>query len=182
MKDEMRREKLDIRQSMSEASVKEGSEAITQNLLSLACVQRARRVMAYYAVRNEPGMGELIDALLDMGKRVALPHVGTEGIVVAEYTRETGMERGAYGIPQPVLAKGCEVFEPEVVIVPGVVFDLKLCRIGFGMGYYDRFLQNSSTVKIGVCYESQLVDCIEAEPHDVRMDFVVTEARILGNS
>lgn len=179
MKEVLRQEKLEVRRVMSEQSVKEGSGAITRNLLSIPCVQQAQRVMAYCAVRNEPDMGELISELLDMGKRVALPHVAHEGIVAAEFTRDTNMVSGIFGIPQPALVKGLAPFVPDIVIVPGVVFDLKLKRIGFGMGYYDRFLENFNAVKIGVCYERQLVDCIEEEPHDVRMDFVVTEDRVL---
>lgn len=180
MKQEMRREMLDMRQALSEQKVQRGSEMITQHLLSLACVQKAQHVMTYSAIKNEPDMLAFAHTLLDMGKRVALPCVAPEGLIAADFCRDTKMQRGAYGILQPVLTPDCDRIEPDVVIVPGVVFDLQLYRIGFGAGYYDRFLQYSGAVKIGVCYESQLVDNIEAEPHDVRMDFVVTERRILG--
>ena len=180
MKEEMRREMLDMRQAMSEQSVRRGGEAIIQHLLSLSCVQQAQSVMAYCAIKNEPDMWALIYALLDMGKHVALPCVAPEGIIAADFGRDTKMQRGAYGIPQPVLTPNYSRIEPDVVIVPGVVYDMQLFRIGFGAGYYDRFLANSSAVKIGVCFESQLVDNIDAEPHDVHMDFVVTERRVLG--
>jgi 5-formyltetrahydrofolate cyclo-ligase len=180
MKDEMRREMLDMRLGLSEQRVKRDSEAIVSRLLSLPCMQDAERVMAYSAVKNEPDIWELIHVLVAAGKNVALPCVTTEGIVAAEFRQGTQMQRGAYGISQPLRNPGCEPFEPQVVIVPGVVFDLQRCRIGFGAGYYDRFLQNSEAVKVGVCYESQLVDNIEADPHDVRMDYVVTERRVLG--
>jgi 5-formyltetrahydrofolate cyclo-ligase len=180
MKDELRREMLDMRQTMSEHSVQRGSEGITEKLLSLPCVRHALRLMAYCAVKNEPDMWAFIYALLDMGKRVALPCITGDDIVAAEYRRGALLQCGAYGIPQPAVSSGCESFEPEIVIVPGVVFDLQCCRIGFGAGYYDRFLRQSRAVKIGVCYESQLVDNIEAEPHDVCMDYVVTEKRVLG--
>jgi 5-formyltetrahydrofolate cyclo-ligase len=180
MKDELRREMLGMRGAMSEQSVQHGSEEITEKLLRLPCIQHAQRIMAYCAVKNEPDMWVFVYALLDMGKRVALPYVAAEGIIAAEFHRDTKMQHGAYGIPQPVLTPGYTPIEPEVVIVPGVVFDLQRCRIGFGAGYYDRFLCKSCAVKIGVCYENQLVDSIEAEPHDVCMDFVVTEERVLG--
>lgn len=179
-KEEMRREMLDMRQSMNEHSVKSDSDAITKQLFSLACIANARMVMAYCAIKNEPDMQEFMNAILDAGKRVVLPCVTPKGLVASEYTRETKMLRGAYGILQPEEVPVCTTLEPDVVIVPGVVFDLQRCRIGFGVGYYDRYLQNSRAVKIGVCYESQLVDNIEADPHDIRMDLVVTERRILG--
>lgn len=180
MKAEIRREMLDMRLGLSEQRVKRDSEAIVNRLFSLPCIQDAQRVMAYSAIKNEPDIWELIHTMLGKGKNVALPCVTAEGIVAAEYKQDAQLQRGAYGISQPVRAPGCEFFEPQVVIVPGVVFDLQRCRIGFGVGYYDRFLQNSEAVKVGVCYESQLVDNIEADPHDVRMDYVVTERRVLG--
>ena len=180
MKDEMRREMLDMRQSMSSQSVQRGSEAIIERLLSLACIQDAQHIMTYCAIKNEPDMWNLTYALLNMGKQVALPCVTAGGIAAADFCRNTDLQKGPYGIPQPVLGKDAAPVQPDLVIVPGVVFDLQRYRIGFGAGYYDRFLQNSEAVKIGVCYETQLVDNIEAEPHDVRMDFVVTERRALG--
>ena len=136
--------------------------------------------MAYSAVKNEPDMWEFIYAMLDAGKHIALPCVTSQGIVANEFRRDVRMKPGAYGIMQPVAQRGCDSLESDVVIVPGVVFDLQLCRIGFGAGYYDRFLKDNRAVKIGICYENQLVDRIEADPHDVRMDFVVTERRVLG--
>lgn len=177
MKNEMRREMLDMRQAMSQQSVQRDSEAIKQRLLALACVQNSRRVMTYSAIKNEPDMWGATNALLEMGKQVSLPCVTSHGLVAADYCSNTTLVKGPYGIPQP---KEIEGDQPDLVVVPGIVFDLQRCRIGFGAGYYDRFLQNSTAVKVGVCFESQLVDHIEAEPHDVRMDYVVTERRVLG--
>jgi 5-formyltetrahydrofolate cyclo-ligase len=179
MKEEMRREMLDMRLGLSGTRVQQDSEAIVQNLLSLRCIQDAQRVMTYYSVKNEPDIWTLTQRLLDMGKRVALPGVTSHRIIAAEDTRDTKLVRGPYGIPQPEAQEESEPFEPDLVIVPGVVFDLQRCRIGFGAGYYDRFLSVNAAVKVGVCFESQLVDSIEAESHDVRMDCVVTERRVL---
>ena len=181
MKNEIRREMMDRRETMSEKSVQRGSAAITQRLLSLACVQNAQLLMAYCAIKNEPEMWDFVNALFDMGKRVALPNTTSKGIVAAEFCRGMQLHHGAYGILQPAILPENPPFEPEVVIVPGVVFDLHRCRIGFGTGYYDRYLHQSHAVKVGVCYERQIVDNIDAEPHDVCMDFVVTEARTIGS-
>ena len=182
MKDEMRRKMLDMRQALSSQSVQYGSEAITERLLSLSCVQDAQIIMTYSAIKNEPDMWLLTYTLLDMGKQVALPCVTTGGLVAAAYCRDMKLDKGAYGIPQPAMGPNDPPIKPDLVIVPGVVFDLQGCRIGFGAGYYDRFLQHSEAIKVGVCYESQLVDRIEADPHDVCMDYIVTERRVLGET
>jgi len=180
MKDEIRREMLNKRQSMSSQSVRNGSDAIIQRLLSLPCIQDAQRIMTYCSVKNEPDLWSFTNALLDMGKQVALPCVTASGLVAADYCRNTNLLKGPYGILEPELKTEDVPVQPDLVVVPGVVFDLQRYRIGFGAGYYDRFLQHSTAVKVGICYETQLVDNIEAEPHDVRMDFVVTERRVIG--
>jgi len=182
MKEAMRREMLDMRQALSRQSVQRDSEAITQRLLSLSCVQSAQVIMTYSAIKNEPDMWSLTYTLLDMGKHVALPRVTADGLIAAEYRRDTKLDKGAYGIPQPVMRPDDTSVQPDLVIVPGVVFDLQGCRVGFGAGYYDRFLYHSEAVKVGVCYERQLVDRIDADPHDVCMDYIVTERRVLGGA
>ena len=66
----------------------------------------------------------------------------------------------------------------DIVIVPGVAFDKKYNRMGYGKGYYDRFLKDMTALKIGVCHSFQLVDEIPSEPHDIKMDMIVTEREI----
>ncbi len=68
----------------------------------------------------------------------------------------------------------------DIVIVPGRKFDRQLTRHGRGGGYYDRFLCNTSAIKIGVCFHDQLVNRLVRKPHDIPMDIIVTEKRILG--
>ena len=95
-------------------------------------VCRMRRiVMTYSAIKNEPNMWLLIDTLLDMGKQVALPCVTSGGLVAAAYRRDMKLDKGAYGIPQPAMGSNDPPIKPDLVIVPGVVFDLQGCRIGF---------------------------------------------------
>ena len=70
----------------------------------------------------------------------------------------------------------------DLIIVPGIVFDVKGNRLGFGKGYYDRFLSpsaNFKAVKIGLAYEFQVVPKIDAQPHDITMDYIITEKRII---
>jgi 5-formyltetrahydrofolate cyclo-ligase len=78
-----------------------------------------------------------------------------------------------------VIRNESEKVEPDVVLVPGVAFDEALNRIGYGVGYFDRFLKETDALKVGICFDMQIVPCITTQPHDVRMDMVVTEKRVI---
>ena len=84
---------------------------------------------------------------------------------------------GAFNVPEP---KEKKVFDKkiDVVLVPGVAFDKNFNRMGFGKGYYDKFLKEFEGIKIGVCHSFQLLDEIPSEAHDVKMDVIVTEEEV----
>lgn len=155
------------------------SEHITKKLLELPCVQNAKCIMAFVSHKNEPDLEKFMRACLDMKKRVLLPKVLEQGSMTAvEYHKESIMKKNKYGILEPV-AKGGQYF-PDVIIVPGVAFDINLHRLGFGGGYYDRYLQGTDAVKVGVCFESHVVDNIQTQEFDVPMDIIVTEKQTIG--
>jgi 5-formyltetrahydrofolate cyclo-ligase len=179
-KKEIRNEIKALRAVMDPEHVKDFSGVIKTKLLSLQRVVRASSVMAFYSYEKEPKMLEFIHECIDMGKRIALPCVTGEGKMIAvNYSRDTVLKKNVYGIPEPVISENI-VRKPDVVIVPGIAFDLKLNRIGFGGGYYDRFLEGTGAYKIGLCFDYQIIETIEPESHDVPMDLIVTEKRIIG--
>ena len=179
-KAELRRSMLKKRLMIEPSDAAEMSRAITRKLLELDRIQNASCVMAYCSYKNEPDLMGLVHALLDMGKRVALPYVtGDDSMIAVEYNYESVMKSNLFGIPEPVIRNESEKVEPDVVLVPGVAFCENLNRIGYGSGYFDRFLKESDAFKIGICYDMQVVPSIKAQPYDVRMDMIVTERRIL---
>ncbi len=179
-KAELRRDMLKKRQLMEPREVCEKSGLITNALLDLDCVQNANCVMAYCSYKNEPDLMGFVHALLDMGKHVALPYVtGDDSMIAVDYNFESVMKSNMFGIPEPVLSNESENVEPDVVLVPGVAFGADLNRIGYGVGYFDRFLKETSAFKVGICFDMQVVTSIKSEPHDVRMDMVVTERRVI---
>lgn len=88
------------------------------------------------------------------------------------------LKKGAYGILEPSVVKTADEKDIDVILVPGLAFDRHGGRMGFGKGYYDRLLETSIAVKIGLCYDFQLFDTIPTESHDVPMDFIITEKEI----
>jgi 5-formyltetrahydrofolate cyclo-ligase len=179
-KTELRRSMLKKRLMIEPRDVCEMSGLITHTLLDLDCIQNASCVMAYCAFKNEPDLMGFINALLDMGKDVALPYVtGDDRLIAVDYNYDSVMKSNIYGIPEPVLSNESENVEPDVVLVPGVAFGADLNRIGYGVGYFDRFLKETNALKLGICFDMQVVPSIKAEPHDVRMDIIVTEKRVI---
>jgi 5-formyltetrahydrofolate cyclo-ligase len=94
------------------------------------------------------------------------------------------LEPGYFGVLEPKTCKPIEETNNSLVIVPGLVFDLDLNRIGYGKGFYDRYFQKSETmgnslVKCGITYDMQICDGIEADTYDRHLDIIVTEKRII---
>lgn len=111
---------------------------------------------------------------------------GAEKKITPYYIKnlESDLVKGNFGILEPDIlrAEAARPTDISLAIVPGVAFDLNRHRIGFGKGFYDRFLPELSpdAAKIGLAYELQLVDFIEADEYDIRLDMVITEKRIIG--
>lgn len=180
-KQALRERMLKARAGMDLKDFDEFSAIITEKLLKLGCVKNAGCIMAYYSHRNEPDLLGFMRRCLDEGKHVALPYIsGKREMIALGYSYDTVMKSNVYGIPEPVLSGDSETEEPDVVIVPGVAFDLRLNRLGFGGGYYDRFLKSVRAKKIGVCFDFQIADGIVAADHDIPMDMIVTEKRVIG--
>ncbi len=179
---------MDVRARMPEAEISARSGSIWNKLTGHEKFISAGFVMCYMDFRNEVRTREYIGKCLAGGKRVALPVVKKDGglrDILAYEVRdlETDLCKGAYGIMEPVhgRAREVEAEELDLVIVPGVAFDLKRHRLGYGAGYYDRFLRRTkpSCAKIGIAFDCQIEDKIPAEAHDIAMDAVITESRII---
>jgi 5-formyltetrahydrofolate cyclo-ligase len=97
---------------------------------------------------------------------------------VLPYNRST-LQLGAFQIEEPQGDEVSDISDIELIVVPGIAYDRRGNRVGRGKGYYDRLLTSTRATKIGVGYDFQLVDEIDAEPHDVLMDVIVTEHELI---
>jgi len=99
------------------------------------------------------------------------------GYRMAKYTPK--LKKGKFGIPEPEHPVWAGPQELDLVLVPGVAFDRAGNRIGRGGGFYDRLLRRYSAVRAGICFDFQILETVPAEPHDCRMDRLVSESEIL---
>ena len=169
----------EMRLALNKEEVKERSEACVSKVLQFPELIEAQTVCVYMPTGNEIDTTEIIRYCKENGKRLAAPRVNGDTMEFYYFTDETDMEQGAYDIWEPT---GTEAVEDEesLVIMPGVAFDLSCNRIGYGKGYYDRYLSaHPHMKKVALAYDFQIVGRIKREVHDVRPDVVVTESRVI---
>jgi 5-formyltetrahydrofolate cyclo-ligase len=183
-KQELRMAMMRIRASLNPAEVARASAAVTRKVLALPAFREAGTVLAYMDVRNEIQTGALIRATFDAGRRVAVPVTDRERrrLIAARITGyPIDLESGPYGIPQPRRYEEIPPGELDCILVPGLAFDYRGYRLGFGGGYYDRFLPRvrDDAVLIGLAYDFQICPTVYPEAHDRAVHVVITETRIL---
>ena len=171
-----------MREAMAEMTEQEkawSDQELVSAFLAHPKLDEANTVMLYYGVGQEIATADLIQTLLDQGKTVCLPKCLPEHQMEARIIQSLDeLEPDAYGIPAPKDA--CPVLEREkidLILVPGLCFDSKGNRLGQGGGYYDRYLNRTRAVRVGVCHDFALLSAVPSEAHDARMDIVVTPGR-----
>ncbi len=172
----LREEFIKLRLKLDEKIKKQKDKKIIKNLLSLDEFKKAKNIMIYYPFKNEVDVLELIKICKD--KTFFFPVVNFKKKVLEIRKYNGKFVENKFGIYEPT-GKSLKNVKLDFIVVPGIVFDKKCFRIGFGGGYYDKFLRKNSCVKCGVCYEFQIVDHIPVEAHDVKLDILVSEKRIL---
>ena len=162
---------------------RENSDAgLFETFLLLPQVQKAETIFAFWGIPGkEPDTSKLIARLLEQGKVVGLPRMlpGRQ-MEVRKYDPAIPMVKAAFGIEEP--STQCELLAKEsidLVLTPAVAYDQKGYRMGFGGGYYDRWLENYTGGTVGLCRECVLQSAVPVEPHDAQVDVVVTEKRTL---
>ena len=186
-KKEQRREGLKRRSGLTGEERACAEERIRKALFALPQYQNAGRLLIYASYGEEVSTWELMEAALAAGKQVFCPRV--EGAGSMSFYRINGIKElasGFRGILEPPaqewrkyrmlpLPEG----ETDLVVMPGAAFDRSCGRLGYGGGYYDRFLQTRDIRKIALGFACQILDALVQEPEDVRPDLIVTEREII---
>lgn len=181
MKKELRKELIKNRTSMDSVEVGKLSSTINSYIMEWDKYKDSKAIMTYYSFRNEVLTDELINNAFDNKKTVVLPKSIKEGsqILPCIITSLSDLKKENYGIMEPPTDNLLERDKLDIVFVPGVGFDKRGFRIGYGAGYYDRFLSDYKGIKVGVCFELQVVDHAYNDEHDIAMDYIITEKGII---
>lgn len=175
---ELRQELKTLRGEMDEKSVAEKSRKIIKKVSRIEEFLTAKTVMIYMSLKNEVCADELIEIALKMGKNVVVPVTVGDDIIPCEIGDIKNLKTGKFGIREPG-EKNVWDGDIDLVIVPGVGFSRHGGRIGFGKGYYDRFLEGKTSKKIALAYSFQVVDDAFSDKFDIPMDIIVTEEELI---
>lgn len=174
-KDDIRR-RVKARKTMLDDSDRlTAAQSVFAMLEQTAAFMLADRILMYHSLPDELSTHEFIRRWSPR-KHFYLPRVNGVNLDILPYD-ESRLSLGSFHIEEPTGDDTTDINDIELIVVPAVAFDRKGNRVGRGKGYYDRLLSGSKATKIGVGYDFQLIDeGIDADPHDVRMDVVITES------
>jgi len=176
-KQRLRRTYLEIRKATAEKEKK--SAVITEKLIQTPAYRDARVVALYQSMRTEVDTAAIIGHALAAGKTVALPRVTQEGLKFYRIAQGEALIRSPFGVDEPAgdPAKLVDKGKIDLVVVPGVCFDGERNRMGYGKGYYDRFLQGTALRTVALCFQEQIAEAgaLPVDKHDVKMDLVITD-------
>ena len=169
---------------LSEEVRNEKSKKICRNLIDTEHFQRSSVVMLYLALPHEVDATPAILYAWQHEKTVAVPKVSWQQrhmIPIEINSLETGFSTGSSGLRNPTTGAPTPIEEIDLVVTPGLAFDVHGNRLGRGGSYYDRFFasEDMRAVKCGLAFSEQLIECVPMEDHDKPVDFLVTEEAVI---
>ncbi len=185
LKDEMRKKYTKIREEIPHDIRVMKSTMIWKYFCNLSFYKDAEMIMTYVNTKSEVTTYQLIPLLLAQGKRVCVPKCVGDSLVPYEITDLSQLKAGVFGVLEPsqeLIDKGIlkEISKNEIniAVCPGLAFDFLGHRLGYGKGYYDRFLQDFEGIKIGFSFDLSLTPEIEVNEHDIPMNIIITESGV----
>lgn len=183
LKRDLRRRLREARKALPAERAAVMSAAACARLAARPEAAKARTIAVYSAHAGEIDPGEFASARAAAGVVVCYPRVHVDAALTFHAVPASSLLPGTIGISEPpadALAVSLDAI--DLFVVPGVAFDDAGRRLGQGVAYYDRTLPAARGTKIGFAYDFQIVPEVPTEPHDVRVDLVVTDRRVIGPS
>ena len=177
-KGRLRKQLLEQRDGLSPDFINIASSRIQENLRKISQYRNAKTIGGYHAVGSEVRTRDIIQEILNSGRELCLPKVEKNDIVFRRISGFSDLEIGNFGVMEP--KERCEISEHlDVILVPAIALTRQGYRLGYGYGYYDRYLHKVNSKKIGLSYARQVVKAIPLGDHDVKVDFIVTEDDVI---
>jgi 5-formyltetrahydrofolate cyclo-ligase len=180
-KRELRSRMRSVRSVLPPSAREERSRAAAQRVMELAQYVGAKTIVGYSAIQKEIDPAQLLAAARERGATVGLPRVDDERLELHAFADVSELEEGAFGVLEPVAS--APIIAPssvDLVIVPGLAFDGRGHRLGYGRAFYDRMLPNMpQAFRVGFAYDFQVLMELPIDEHDVPMHVVVTDSQVL---
>lgn len=174
------------RNEMLQSERKNKSALIAQKFLTKFLNDSYTTYFVYNSFSTEVETGDIIKNLIEAGKKVLIPKCNIDELSMnaVVYNHEEKLTANIYGIPETESTVDCRN-EIDIIVLPGIAFDKTGARIGFGKGYYDRFINSLSSVPtlVGLCFEEQMCDeKLPFNEHDQKVDYIITDQKIVETS
>jgi 5-formyltetrahydrofolate cyclo-ligase len=184
-KNNLRRQCLKRRHSLTAETIAEASHQIAQRIQSLESYQKSHHIAWYHPVGGEVDLSGLWQQALNAAKSCYCPVIqANKTLLFLPFTTTTTWLKNRYGIPEPAvpLSEAKPITQLDLIFLPVVAFDPSLARLGSGAGYYDKTLAKYHPCLIGVAYEWQKQTSIPLEPWDIKLDAVITESNMYSRT
>jgi len=173
-----------LRNMLSFDEVKESGMLLRAKLADTDIFKNANNVFLYLPIKNEANTIPVAELCFLLGKHVLVPKTEGEFINFYEIKSLDECKKGTFGILEPDKK---EIFVPKkednnIIIVPGLAFDEKFNRLGYGGGYYDKFFEKNASIsfkKIAFAYDFQVLKAIPHEEYDIKMDYILTPTKLM---
>jgi 5,10-methenyltetrahydrofolate synthetase len=174
----IRKQVFAARKAHTDQQIDDWSRKIAETVTALPEYSNSRRILAYADYNHEVMTKYIIEAAWNDGKEVAVPKVVGQDMVFYKLTDFAQLEKGYFGIPEPARGEIVQ-WEEALMIMPGVAFDRQNHRVGYGGGFYDRFLEKHPYItRVAVAFEFQMMSEVPVEPTDISPEIIVTEKEI----
>ena len=165
---------LEKRDSTSYDLIQIHSERIYSRLKKIQSFSNANSIGCYYSIGSEVQTRSIIQELLNQNMKVSLPKVMNDILVFRTIKNFDKLEKGNFGILEPK-DDWPEEKSFDVILVPAIGLTKEGIRLGYGHGYYDKFLADKTVTKIALTYNKQIIKSIPASEHDIKMDWIISE-------
>ena len=160
-----------LKKLLSDSQKHSAEISVTEQIESLESFKKAENILLYYSLPDELPTHEMT-ARWSKHKCIFLPRVSGDDLEILPYSKDS-LAAGSFSISEPQIGEVIDSHLLDLVIVPAVAFDRFGNRVGRGKGFYDRFLTDLNVIKIGICYDFQIVEEIETSCHDIPVDMLV---------
>lgn len=169
------------RLKLTQKEVLELGQKIADIFINSQIYKDAKIISAYHRIKNEVDLTKVIDTIHQDKKEVLVPVTDNKAydIYLAKISRDDEFLTGDFGIGVPKIIRKARAEDVDVFLIPGLAFDKKGNRAGWGKGYYDKLLTLTKGIKVGVGYSFQLCEEIDSDPHDIKMDYILTEGGLV---
>ena len=173
-KQELRAQIRQLKRAMTEAQIVEASQRLGQLFAASEAYKQAKTIYGYLPYNQEVRTTPMLQRALDDGKRVAVPKCYGDEMRFIYLDDLSKVEKGYCGIPEPIEDGPIADDETALVLMPGLAFDKEGHRMGYGGGFYDKFLEKEPNhPTLALCYGFQMFPYLETEDHDIPVDTVI---------